>query len=111
MNTLRIPTILQVEDNPADIEFTQEACAEYGCVAIFSIARDGAEAITLLTGLVADGGPLPDLILLDLNLPRRNGHEVLAFIRGQAALSGVPVVVLTGTPTIAEHDRSMALGA
>ena len=111
MNALRIPTILQIEDNLADIEFTQEACSEYGCVATFSIARDGAAAIEVLAALAAGGQPLPDLVLLDLNLPKRSGHEVLAFLRAQPALASVPVVVLTSTPTAAEHDRSLALGA
>jgi two-component system, chemotaxis family, response regulator Rcp1 len=94
--TGRPVSILLVEDNPGDIRLTQEALRE-GCVeSELQVARDGVEALDLLRrrGRYADAAR-PDLILLDLNLPRKDGREVLAALKADDSLRRIPVVVLS----------------
>lgn len=88
--------ILMVEDNPADIRLTKEAFKDAKVLNNMHIASDGEEAIAFLrkAGAYA-GAPRPDLILLDLNLPKKDGREVLAEIKEDADLRRIPVVVLT----------------
>jgi CheY-like chemotaxis protein len=88
--------ILIVEDNPGDVRLTEEALKEAGVRSRVFVAEDGVEALRLLRrqGNPADA-PRPDLILLDLNLPRRDGREVLAAIKEDPDLRRIPVVVLT----------------
>ncbi len=92
-------TILLVEDNPDDVELTRLAFAQSGQGIHLEVARDGAEALDFLfaRGSHADraGEPLPALVLLDLNLPKLNGREVLKAIRETPATQALPVVVLT----------------
>jgi CheY-like chemotaxis protein len=95
--------ILLVEDNPGDVRLTIEALKEGKVRNHLSVARDGVEALAFLRreGNFA-GAARPDLILLDLNLPRKDGREVLAVIKEDAALRRIPVVVLTTSK--AEED-------
>ncbi|ATB35667.1 transcriptional regulator [Cystobacter fuscus] len=95
--------ILLVEDNPGDVRLTIEALKEGKVSNRLSVARDGVEALAFLRreGPHASA-PRPDLILLDLNLPRRDGREVLAEIKADARLRRIPVVVLTTSK--AEED-------
>ena len=96
--THKLIEILLVEDSPADVLITQEALAQAKLLNSIHVAEDGVEAMEFLRG----GGPRPDLILLDLNLPRKNGREVLAEIKADPALQSIPVVVLT--TSTAEED-------
>ena len=88
--------ILLVEDNPADVRLTQEAFRDGKIRNNLLAVKDGVEALEFLRrrGRYADA-VRPDLILLDLNLPRKNGREVLAEIKSDPALRRIPVVVLT----------------
>ncbi len=88
--------ILLVEDNPGDVRLTQEALKEAKVANRLHLARDGVEAVDFLrrSGDV-DGRPRPDLVLLDLNLPRMSGREVLETIKSDPDLKRIPVVVLT----------------
>ena len=88
--------VLLIEDNAGDIRLTQEALKESNLLVHLSIARDGEEAMAFLRrqGAFADS-PVPDLILLDLNLPKKDGREVLQEIKADARLKRIPVVVLT----------------
>ncbi len=88
--------ILLVEDNPGDVELTRQALKDGNIHNRLSVVGDGVEAMAFLRreGQYA-GAPRPDLILLDLNLPRMNGREVLAEVRNDANLTTIPVVVLT----------------
>jgi len=88
--------ILMVEDNPGDVRLTQEALKEGKVRNKMHVVGDGVEALAFLRreGQYADA-PHPDLILLDLNLPRRNGREVLAEIKEDPDLRRIPVVILT----------------
>ncbi|MDQ3040460.1 MAG: response regulator [Pseudomonadota bacterium] len=91
--------ILLVEDNPDDVELTRIAFAEAGSGYVIRVVNDGAQAIDYLLarGEYAgrDVNDLPALVLLDLNLPKLNGREVLQAIRDNPASRSLPVVVLT----------------
>lgn len=95
--------ILLVEDSPADVRLTEEAFRENRIANNLHVVGDGEAAMAFLRrqGPYADA-PRPDLILLDLNLPRKDGREVLAEIKDDDALKAIPVVVLTTSQ--AEQD-------
>lgn len=103
MSTTHEIEILLVEDNPGDIVLTQEALREGKIRNRLSIAKDGVEAMAFLRreGEFADA-PRPDLILLDLNMPRKNGSEVLREVKSDPELKTIPVVILTTSD--AEQD-------
>ncbi len=88
--------ILMVEDNPGDVRLTVEALKEGKVRNNFHTVEDGVEALAFLRrqGPYADA-PRPDLVLLDLNLPKKNGREVLAEIKEDPELRRIPVVILT----------------
>lgn len=88
--------ILLVEDNPGDVRLSQEAF-KYGKVkSHLNIVYDGEEAIDFLYKKnIYKKAPRPDLIILDLNLPKKNGQEVLAEIKADDNLKGIPVIILT----------------
>ena len=94
--TWRPVEILLVEDNPGDVRLTQEALKESKIINHLSVVMDGMEAVEYLRreGRFAQA-VRPDLILLDLNLPRKNGWEVLAELKEDRDLRRIPVVVLT----------------
>ena len=95
--------ILLVEDNPGDARLTREALAMSKVRNNLHLARDGEEALEFLRGSGPGAAhPHPDLILLDLNLPRRHGREVLEEIKGDPQLMHIPVVILTSSQ--AEED-------
>ena len=95
--------ILLVEDNPGDVRLTIEALKEGRFANLINVAVDGFEAMAFLRreGKYANASR-PDLILLDLNLPKKNGREVLAEIKADSNLKRIPVVVLTSSQ--AEKD-------
>ncbi len=88
--------ILLVEDNPGDVRLAEEALRDNKLYNRVSVVQDGVEAIKFLRqkGQYAEA-PRPDIILLDLNLPRKDGREVLAEIKGDRELRRIPVVILT----------------
>lgn len=92
----RTVDILMVEDNPHDVRLTMEAFKDAGVPNVLSVAKDGEEALRFLRreGPYLDA-PRPDLILLDLNLPRKSGREVLEEIKKDPDLKRIPIVVLT----------------
>ncbi len=95
--------ILLVEDNPGDVRLTREALKEGKVLNTLSVAADGVEALAFLRheGRYATA-PRPDIILLDLNLPRMDGRELLAVIKADADLRRIPVVILS--TSVAEQD-------
>jgi len=99
--------VLLVEDNPGDVRLTREALKEGKVSNNLHVAPDGVEALAFLRreGNYADA-VRPDLILLDLNLPRKGGREVLEEIKGDPALRHIPVVILTSSS--AEQDIARA---
>jgi chemotaxis family two-component system response regulator Rcp1 len=104
--------ILLVEDNPGDVRLTVEALKEGKVTNNLRIARDGEEALDILhrRGRYANSAR-PDIILLDLNLPKRDGREVLAEIKNSKELMAIPVVVLTMSKTEEDVLRSYQLHA
>lgn len=96
MQANRPMRFLLVEDSPGDVELTRAAMAEAKVSNVMSVVRDGVEAMAFLRkeGEYADA-ERPDLILLDLNMPRMDGREVLKAIKGDPDLACIPVVVLT----------------
>ncbi len=110
-----VHAILLVEDNPADIQITQRAVRESAMPVELIVVRDGQEAIDYLmrAGSHADSADWrsPTLILLDLNLPRLNGREVLRRIRGTPALQTVPVVVMSTSDRPEDVSDLYAAGA
>uniref|UniRef100_UPI0035615D23 response regulator n=1 Tax=Paraconexibacter sp. TaxID=2949640 RepID=UPI0035615D23 len=104
--------ILLVEDDPGDVLMTREAFEEHKVRNRLSVVADGVDAMRFLRreDEFADA-PRPDLILLDLNLPRRGGREVLEDIKGDPALRSIPVVVLTTSSAEEDILRSYDLHA
>lgn len=102
-NIGRAAEFLLVEDNPGDVRLTCEALTESKVKNNLNIVGDGMEAMAFLhrEGKYADA-PRPDVILLDLNLPKKNGLEVLAEIKADATLKRIPVVIITSSE--AEQD-------
>lgn len=104
--------ILLVEDNPGDVRLTQEAFKDARVLNHIVVAGDGEEALARLRRQgVHEGARLPDLILLDLNLPKKSGREVLSEIKHDPALSRIPVVVLTSSRAEEDVARSYDLHA
>jgi two-component system, response regulator len=105
--------ILLVEDNPSDIELTKRALERSRVANVLAVARDGQEALDYLFGKEsgADPGRLPELILLDLKLPKVDGHEVLRRIRAGQHTRRVPVVIMTTSKEEQDVAQSYDLGA
>jgi CheY-like chemotaxis protein len=104
--------VLLVEDNPGDVRLAMEAFKESTVRSKLSVVPDGVEALAFLhrEGKYADS-PRPDLIVLDLNLPRKDGREVLAEIKADTSLKRIPVVVLTTSRAQEDILRSYELHA
>jgi CheY-like chemotaxis protein len=104
--------ILLIEDNPGDVRLTQEALRDGKVINKLSVVSDGVEALDYLRkkGRYADA-KRPDMILLDLNLPRKDGREVLAEIKEDPDLKRVPVVVITSSRAEEDVLRSYNLHA
>jgi chemotaxis family two-component system response regulator Rcp1 len=104
--------ILLVEDNPADVELTREALIDNKVRNNLHVASDGEEAMAYLQHRGGfEGSPRPDLVLLDLNLPKKDGREVLAEIKADQELKTIPVVILTTSKAEEDILRSYQLQA
>ena len=109
---MSVVEILMVEDNPADARLTEEALKEGMLCNRLHLARDGVEAMQFLRKEGAfSAAPRPDVVLLDLNLPRKDGREVLAEIKTDPDLKHIPVVVLTTSEAEQDILKSYALHA
>jgi two-component system, chemotaxis family, response regulator Rcp1 len=104
--------VLLVEDSPGDVRLTREALKDAKMHVSLHVATDGIDALEFLrrTGTHADA-PRPDLILLDLNLPRKDGREVLREIKESVSLRTIPVVILTTSSSDADVLQSYHLHA
>jgi chemotaxis family two-component system response regulator Rcp1 len=104
--------VLLVEDSPGDVRLTQEAFRDANSSIHLSVASDGVEAMAFLqhAGVHANS-PRPDLILLDLNLPKMDGREVLAHIKENDDLKTIPTVILTTSDAESDIVKSYQLQA
>jgi chemotaxis family two-component system response regulator Rcp1 len=104
--------ILMVEDNPVDVLVTREALKQGRIMNNLSVAEDGEEALDFLfrTGQFSTA-PRPDLILLDLNLPKKDGREILTELKNNPDLRSIPVVILTTSQAEEDVLRSYDCGA
>jgi two-component system response regulator len=109
-NDLKPVHILLVEDNPHDVEITKRALDKGQLRNRLTVARDGQEALDILEELRDRPGDLPGLILLDLNLPRVNGIEVLQVIKGDREFRRIPVIVLTTSTREGDVVKTYELG-
>ena len=104
--------VLLVEDSPGDVRLTREALKDAKMHISLNVVSDGAEATAYLRheGNYAEA-PRPDLILLDLNLPKKDGRDVLKEIKESEALKSIPVVILTTSASQVDVERSYKLHA
>jgi CheY-like chemotaxis protein len=104
--------VLLVEDDPGDVLMTQEALASAKILHTLHVVNDGESAVAFLQGQGEHAGsPRPDLVFLDLNLPRMDGREVLALVKADESLRSIPVVVLTTSSAEEDVLRSYHLHA
>jgi two-component system, chemotaxis family, response regulator Rcp1 len=104
--------VLLVEDSPGDVRLTQEALREANRAIRLHVATDGVEALAFLhrEGVHASA-PRPELILLDLNLPKVDGREVLAQLKSDDDLKSIPIIILTTSEAEADIAKSYELHA
>jgi CheY-like chemotaxis protein len=111
-NDMETIDILLVEDNPGDIDLTREALEDAKVLNRLHVVEDGEQALDFVfrRGQFAEA-PRPDLILLDLNLPKRDGREVLEEIRTDADMTEIPIVILTSSQADEDIVRAYRLHA
>jgi len=104
--------ILLVEDNVADVFFVREALRFEGIESELFVAQDGEKAVEFIESAeISRDSPCPQVILLDLNLPRKSGAEVLLRITQSSRLSQVPVVIVTSSDAPSDREETTRLGA
>ncbi len=111
MEDLKLINVLLVDDDQEDLDLTLEVLEMTKMKLNIEIARDGVEAVEFLNKVYdEEKRKLPDLILLDLNMPRMSGHEVLQYIKGDERFRTIPVVVLTTSKSETDIANSYAAG-
>jgi CheY-like chemotaxis protein len=111
MNGLEPVRILLVDDNPADAMLAKELILETQLPATVSVVMDGERAITLIEEMLKSNVQMPELVLLDLNIPRRNGHEVLRLLRGMPSILTMLIVIYTGSRSPIDLETARVSGA
>jgi CheY-like chemotaxis protein len=109
---MRTTEVLLVDDNPADTDLTSEILARNCCPSHICAVINGVEAIAFLRHEVTYGtAPLPDFVILDLNLPRKDGRAVLAEVKADPVLRKIPIVIFSTSEARQDIVGSYALGA
>lgn len=112
MSAERQRLVLLVEDSPADANLVEEALAAQQLDSALQVLSDGAKAIEFIERMDADDRhPCPDLVLLDLNLPKVSGEEILQRLQQSPRRQRVKVLVISSSTAAADRDRAIALGA
>jgi CheY-like chemotaxis protein len=110
-----VRTILHVEDDPNDAFLVQHAFEKAGVQVQLRLAADGQQALDYLAGSGAYGDrcafPMPDLVLLDLKMPKLSGFDVLAWLRGQERFGSLPVIILSSSEHCEDKTHAQKLGA
>ena len=110
MKEIRI--VLMVDDNPADVDLAREALRGRPANSLMSTVGDGEEALEFLKQLGKHAEePRPDLVILDLNLPKKDGRAVLKEVKADPALHGIPIVVFSTSRLSSDISKSYELGA
>jgi CheY-like chemotaxis protein len=105
------PSVLLVEDNPADASLVREALSEAHVNCGLHVLNDGTRAVDFIAEIERNEAPCPDLVMLDLNLPRLSGEEVLKRLRGSSKCATVKVLIITSSNAASDRERAMSLGA
>ena len=105
---MKLFNVLLIEDNEGDVLLTKVALENTGVPFKLSILDNGESAINFLNKIHATTEDIPDIILLDINLPKKNGHEVLKFIKNNDQIKQIPVVVLTTSSSQKDIDSAYA---
>jgi CheY-like chemotaxis protein len=103
--------MLLIEDNPGDVDLVRDTIEHSDLNIHIHVATDGVQALNRLTGDAVEQAILPDIILLDLNLPRLGGRDFLARIKADSRLRSIPVVILTSSEADKDVAESYGLGA
>jgi chemotaxis family two-component system response regulator Rcp1 len=103
--------IVLVDDNPADVLLVREALAWHDVKTTLVVARDGDEAIRFIEEIDANVRPCPDLVVLDLNLPKKTGFQVLERIRSSPVCGDRPVAILSSSEAVTDRQKAELLGA
>ena len=111
MNGLEPIRILLVDDNPADAMLARELITETGIPAAVSVVTNGELAINLIEDMLGSEADMPELVLLDLNMPKRNGHEVLKLLRGMPEIMTMLIVIYTGSRSPFDLETARVGGA
>lgn len=107
MLTSHTPQIVLAEDNPADVHLVREALDEHAIDCNLLVFNDGDEALRYVQGLDTDAKSIcPDLLLLDLHLPKRNGDEILRHLRASERCGQTPVVILTSSGSHTDREQA-----
>jgi CheY-like chemotaxis protein len=110
-NNLERLSLLVVEDSPADVFLVKEAMKEEGLSCHLEVADDGEKAIRILDDVDAGSQEVPNLLLVDLNVPRQSGTQVLERLRRSPRCRQTPVVMMSTSDTPVERKRAFDLGA
>jgi DNA-binding response OmpR family regulator len=111
MNTTDLPRLLLVEDNPADVFLVKQAMREEGFDCELQVVEDGEKALKLIDSVDAGEEAPPDLIMLDLSIPRVSGEAVLERLRESSKCAKVAVAVVTSSDSLLDRRKAEALGA
>lgn len=103
--------IVLAEDNPGDVRLIQEALKEHNIICNLQVFSDGESAIGFMGTFADPGSRCPDLIMLDLNLPKRDGREVLKLIKRTPRIQGVPILVVSSSDSPLDQAETVELGA
>lgn len=107
----RFIEVLLVEDSPADVRIAEEAIVDAGVNVNLHVVNDGEAAVRYLTQQAPyNNATTPDIVLLDLNMPKMNGHDVLDEIRNQNKMKEVPIVLLTASESCDDVEKAHNLG-
>jgi CheY-like chemotaxis protein len=109
--TKKRASILLVEDNPADANLVEEALFEAKVDCGLQVVGDGTKAVDLIASIEQGQVPCPDLVILDLNLPRLSGEEVLKRLRASNRCGGLKVLIVTSSDAPNDRQRAIELGA